>query len=124
MAGPTTATALLKNRNSFKTHPELKRKDEPKPTAQFNKIAPSYFNENERKAWEQIIDACPPGVLTKADKIMVEMTARIVAAGRKQLLSPGMQGRLEANLSRLGMTPSGRATIRVSQGDDNKFEGF
>jgi len=78
MGRQKTPTRILEARNSFKKHPERRRDGEPEVRGSLGG-APDRLNELEAKAWHEIASTAPIGVLTEADRLDVEMAARLLA---------------------------------------------
>ena len=86
--------------------------DQPTPIRPIG-ICPRDFQADERKAYKQIVKQCHEGVLSDADSIAVEIAAALLAEFRRDRRSfpANKLGRLEALLSRFGMTPSDRQKV-------------
>lgn len=114
MARPRTPTNVLALRGAFKRHPERKRPDEPKPTRAIGEC-PARLDEGERAAWDEIVLTCCPGVLTNADRLAVELAARLLSEswdmGRE--FHDKRRTQLHQLLGCFGMNPSDRTKIRV-----------
>lgn len=124
MARPRTATAVLDARGAFKVNPERKRPKEPEAKTPFPTIPPATLTAAEKKCWRQIVKIAPGGVLTGADVVKVEITARLMAEMREDFssMSVGKLGRLSQELDRLGLSPSGRAGLVVEKPKENDFD--
>lgn len=116
MARPRTPTNVLELRGAFKRHPERKRDEEPKPSQAIGEC-PDRLDAGERAAWDEIVATCCPGVLTNADRLAVELAARLLAelwdTGRE--FSVARMTRLHSILGSLGMTPSDRSKVHITQ---------
>ena len=126
MARPRTPTNVLELRGAFKRHPERKRPDEPKPTRAIGEC-PDRLDDGERAAWDEIVSTCCPGVLTNADRLAVEIAARLLAesweAGRE--FDDVRRRQLSVLLGQFGMNPSDRTKLRVEPPKTvNKFAGL
>jgi hypothetical protein len=115
MARPRTPTNILQMRGAFKNHPErLKdREGEPKVVEPIGD-APVGFTGDLLQAWKDLVDGCPAGVLTKADRLAVEIAAGLLHRHRVMPLSGSDLSQLTNLLGRFGMTPSDRSKVRVS----------
>lgn len=119
-----TATQLLELRGAFKKHPERRRPHEPKTSRPFRKAAPRRLAEAERQCWRELVARVPAGVLTGADEQLVELTARLLAEARQDF--GGMKTTrltlLGRYLDKLGLTPSGRASLVVEKPKKSDFD--
>ncbi len=122
MGRPRTPASVLEARGSFKKDPQRRRQDvvcdEPigKP--------PAFLNEAERVCWLQIVADAPAGVLTKADSLIVEVTARLMAKVRKDGAKAGDRSQLILCLSKLGMTAVDRSRVTARKEETNAFAEF
>jgi hypothetical protein len=107
-------TQILEARGAFKEHPNRRRDPTPVVTEPLGK-PPDGLSEAEREAWAEIARTAPAGVLTRADRLSVELAARLLAELRAG--SSAMQTSRIANLRHLlasfGMTPADRANVSV-----------
>jgi len=111
-----TASEILELRGAYKTNPERKRPPAPKPDPEVGK-PPESLSESARLCWQEIVDICAPGVLTKSDRIMVEVAAVLLDEFR-QADEPFMTSRisrLESMLARLGLSPTDRQRVAIPQ---------
>ena len=120
MSRPRTATAILEASGAFKNHPERKRQNEPKPAAGFPGTPPEHLTEEQKTAWQQIVEITPPGVLANSDQLIVEIAACLLAEYRA---NPGEMvtariTRLTCELGKLGLSPSDRAGLEVYKPED------
>ena len=105
------------------------RTTEPKPKGKIG--APAKKLSSELKdAWKELVKLVPPGVLTSADRIILELTATLTVKMRSGLMSTGETTQLISCLARLGLTPADRSRVNVdpSQGGalvpESKFAKF
>lgn len=87
---------------------------------------PSHLNDQEQICWNELVDCTPPGVLTKADRIVLELTAGLLAASRKIGVAEIKGDKLNLLyrcLSSLGNTPADRNRVSINQtsGKNNPF---
>lgn len=113
-----------------KAHPERHREELAKSEFPIGD-APEDFSEPELAAWNEIVSQAVPGVLTAADRQIVEQVAALLAEFRKdrQKFSCGKHGKLATLLAHLGMTPSGRRNVPAPKGANgrsskNGFDDF
>ena len=121
-------TVVMEQRNAFKNQAgrREKRALEPKVAKPFPD-APSpdaLLTPEEVKAWLEISDHAPPGVLTRADPQLVELCARLLVQERNRTISVGERGTLIKVLNLLGMTPAGRASVQISVPVEDQASGF
>ena len=116
MARPRKPTAVHELSGAFIKNPARKRAraNEPKSNGDIGD-PPSYFDAAHKAIWREYIDECPPGVLAKADRKLLEVAVRIT---RKQRLAPGKMNRwmlLLCNaLTKLGMPENDVEDMRDS----------
>ncbi|MDR7070523.1 hypothetical protein J2X02_003388 [Pseudoxanthomonas japonensis] len=72
-----------------------------------------HLTAEQRVCWGEIERIAPPGVLRHADRLVVEMTAVLLANFRAlgPMLSDAKFRRLEALLGQLGLTPATRSKV-------------
>jgi hypothetical protein len=120
MARPRTPTNVLAMRGSFKHDPQRKRED----AAVNGDIGtpPPYFNARESVAWQEIVDNAPIGVLSSADRQIVEVLSRLIAECRESFIDFPVQklARIESMLGKLGMTPADRSKVSGKKQDNNR----
>ncbi|MDR5777294.1 MULTISPECIES: hypothetical protein [unclassified Caballeronia] len=111
MARPRTPAAVLELRGSYKRNPK-RRREEPDVSGPLGD-APSYFSGEELVAWNDITSGAPREVLTSADRITVELSARLLAESRLNWtnFSAAKLARLEAILGKFGMSPADRSKV-------------
>lgn len=115
--------ALAERDGSFEKHPERKAAyaNEPKPEGPLGappaSFDPDGFTGSRLLAiWEEIVTQAPPGVLTSADRLHVEMTCRIIYRIRYQTPKSGDFNSLREFLSKMAMNPSDRPKVQVGVG--------
>lgn len=127
MPRPRTPTALLDARGAFRNHPDRKRDGEPEQKDPIG-APPSYLTEAQRERWNEILDQCAPGVLTKCENGTVAMAAIEWSA---YLENPAEYqtsrlGLLHKMLGQFGLTPSERAKLSIGKpgGEANPFDNL
>ena len=114
MARPRTPSNVLELRGSFKAQPSRRRIAEPQPPYPVGDC-PARLNDGERAAWDEIVSTCCPGVLTNADRLAVELAARLLSESWD--MGRGFHDKRRTQLHQLlgcfGMNPSDRTKIRV-----------
>lgn len=77
---------------------------------------PRGFDADQRRAWRDIVQGAPAGVLTGSDRVTVELAARtlaLVRTGDPSTVKAAMVAQLVSLLGRLGMTPCDRARLNL-----------
>lgn len=113
MARPKTPTNVLKLRGTLPRHKDRLQQAEPVPTAELGN-PPQHLDAAALECWTEIAAICPPGVLTNADRLAVEVTAGLMAQFRKGDMLPAGIGHLRALLGRLGQIPGDRASLNIT----------
>ena len=85
--------------------------DAPQPTGAIGK-PPAHLDNEEKKAWKELVKMCVPGVLTSADRAHLEVTACLFAQFRKHK-GGGVARQLSICLGKLGLSPSDREKVVV-----------
>jgi hypothetical protein len=111
---------------TFEKHPERAAayKNAPKPSGPtigdppqcFVAIANTFSGEKLMEIWHQIVDECPPGVLTRSDRMWLELTCRSIYRIRHGSAKGGDWGRVESFLSKMAMNPSDRPKVQLGGG--------
>lgn len=116
MARPRLPTAVKEMTGAFIKHPERRPKAEPKPPAGLGP-APRRLSPAQRECWDELVDQAAAGVLTKSDRTIVELAARLMAElWSAAEIAPAKAARLESALGRLGLTPADRSRVIVAEG--------
>lgn len=123
MGRPRTATNILEAKGAFKINPERKRPGEPK-TGKFDSTPPEYFDADHIAVWDELVNMIPAGVLTSSDLIQVEMLTNLIVDYRKDPDKFPTQrlGRMSTEMHKLGLNPSGRASLIVEKHQENEFD--
>jgi hypothetical protein len=97
------------------------REDEPKPTGPLGD-PPAYFTEKQAEIWHELAAQVPPGVLTVADRILVEIACKLIARMRdpKDQLKAAETNQIISCLARMGLTPADRSKIAAKPPDSEK----
>jgi phage terminase small subunit len=98
--------------------------DEPQPPALGG--PPAHLDDTLLPLWNEVVQAAPPHVLTAADAVVIELTARLLFQMRTSPeVGPGLAVQLRQCLGELGMTPSARSRLSVAKpGPANRFENL
>jgi phage terminase small subunit len=77
----------LKDKGAFDKDPKrgVARKHEPQPDGPIGQ-PPYYFDASHRAIWREIVGECPRGVLTRADRKVLELACRLTS---KMRIIPG-----------------------------------
>ena len=110
MPRPRLPTELLQLHGAFEKNPSRRRPIGPKSELPIGE-PPDYFADDERQCWAEVEAIAAAGVLTAADRFVVELLARLVAKLRRSWLSGAEMSALTWCCSRLGMTPSDRSRV-------------
>jgi len=108
----------LELRGSFAHDPARgrARAGEPVPTTPLGD-PPSRLDAQERAAWAEISATCCPGVLTGADRLVLELASRLLAeswdVGRE--FKDSRRRQLHMLLGSFGMNPSDRSRVTAVQ---------
>jgi hypothetical protein len=87
---------------------------------------PRGWSAQHKAMWREVVAAAPPHVLKQADRFLVELTVRLLAQARASAdVSPGIATQLRQCLAEMGMSPSARSRLSVSEpAAANPFEGL
>lgn len=114
MGRPPTPTHILELNGAFKNHPERKtaRANEPKPTEKIGR-PPSHLTLDQKLAWKELEAMVVPGLLTKTDRLVLEMIARLLVKLRDGTIKTQEVSILTTLIGKLGMSPADRAKVSV-----------
>lgn len=128
MGRPRKPTSILHLTGAFQKNPSRlnERANEPKNLAELGE-PPERLNVKQLEAWFEVVQNVPSGVLTKSDRHTLEITAVLLAEFWGS--GAGMMGThlnaLNALLGKLGMNPSDRSKISVTESKkENPFAQF
>lgn len=76
--------------------------------------APTDWPAPEKAIWHEVVDAVPAGILGKADRLIVELTCRLLIKSRTGECTPALASQLRYCLASLGMTPADRSRVATS----------
>lgn len=121
-----TATQELKG--AFKKDPQRgrARANEPKPNGPLG-VAPDHFTDAQKKVWSELAAIAPVGVLTNADRWLVELACDLMDRRRRnEDIGVGGYSQLGKFLSMMGLSPVDRSKVSVPKQDedDNPFSDF
>lgn len=114
MARPRKPTNVLRLKGADRVHPERMREREGEP----ENVCPiggppEWLDEDERKAWGDIVGQAIPGVLGGADTVSMEVAAMLLAKFRRGENTGPELSQLIKLLSQFGMTPADRSKINL-----------
>ena len=89
------------------------RGHEPQPDPRLGR-APRAMSMAQRAIWNELTAEAPPGVLTRADRLVLEITVRMTERVRNGTARASDYALLTRCLAQIGMTPDGRSKIQVS----------
>jgi hypothetical protein len=112
-----TPTSVLEAKGAFEHDPQ-RRRHEPECSGELGD-PPTSFDAEESQAWMDVSRMAPIGVLKNADRLLVEVLARLIARNRRKdetgrLVDPltaSEQSLIISGLSQMGLTPVGRAKL-------------
>lgn len=121
MARPRTPTNVLELRGAFDKDPQRRRED-PRVDAGLGD-PPAYFDDGECAIWAEIAESAPEGVLSKSDRLCVEMLVPLIVRLRnREPMKAAERAFMLSTLTRMGCTPADRSRVaapaeREEQGD-------
>jgi len=113
MGRPAKPTKVLELNGAFKKNPNRRRDNEPCPTGDIGDPPKSLRRKALKDIWWEMVDLAPPGVLTNADRIHLEIICHLLGELRKDPVNFQVTKltRLEAMLGKLGLNPSDRSKV-------------
>ena len=116
MPAPRKPTALLEVSGAYKRNPARRRIGEPIPSGGIGN-APAGRSEAFVRAWDELVVSCCPGVLGSSDRQWLELTVELLLEFREapRDMSAAKMRLLQSALVRLGMSPSDRSKVTVSE---------
>lgn len=116
MARPRKPSNILELNGAFKRNPSRgrARENEPVPIGEIGD-PPDHMPSNVAECWREIVGFAHPGVLCKADRLIVEHAARILSSLRADQWrgNPALLNRFEVVLGKLGMSPADRSRVSI-----------
>lgn len=128
MARNRTPSNILELRGAFEKNPQ-RRREEPKVDKELGP-PPEHFGEARRAAWAEIVSHAPEGVLTRADRIAVEMLSDLLTRYRASMTPEGERfisadrRDLMALLARFGMTAADRSRVAAPKAKEETGDLF
>lgn len=113
---------LAKLKGADRKDPQRYPPTVPKNTSKLG-APPRHLKPKARAAWLELEKMALPGVLTAAERIIIEIGANLLSEYREEPADfrPGKYTHLIGILARLGMTPTDRQKLGVE--DDGKKKG-
>lgn len=118
MSRPRKPTKLIALQGGFRKHPERARARaaEPQPNGELGD-PPACLSKVQQRIWYELAEQVPSGVLTNADRILVELTVRLISKMRSGRAMASEVSLLQSCLSRMGLTPADRSRVSSSTPD-------
>ena len=110
MPRPRLPTELLELRGAFRKDPQRRRAVGPKSPIGIGE-PPEHLSEGEKAVWRELVANAPAGVLTGADRAVMELLVRLMARFRADWLTGAEFGILKGCLTELGWTPAARSKV-------------
>ena len=118
MGRPRKPTNILNLTGAFERNPARRaaRANEPKDLAGLGD-PPKRLNGEQLKAWSEIVENAPYGVLTKGDRHSLEITSVLLAEFWETgaLMTGTHLNILNASLSKMGLNPSDRSRVTAQE---------
>jgi len=111
-------TNVLELRGSLKGRPQRRAQRDGEPlVSEPVGNPPASLSDSERACWMELAEQAPTGVLTRADRIAVEMGALLVHRLRLEgaATPPALLLRLHCILACFVMTPADRSRVNVQR---------
>ena len=113
MARPALASSVLEARGSFAPHAGRKRID---PVDERGiGPAPAHLSADLMAAWDEIVGNTIPGTLGQADRLAVEVCARLILIMRSGEATAGELSLLTNTLGKMGCLPADRNRITIKK---------
>lgn len=133
MAGrPRKPTKILKFTGAFDKNPQRAdaRRNEPKPSGEIGD-APDRLTEEQADVWREIVAVSLPGVLSNAERVILEELVCAITARRDITARTGgiaydvkLGGFIKACCEQLGITPAARSKVQGMSADKPKENSF
>ena len=126
MARHAQPRELAEIKGATKANPQRYKKTTPE-SMQTLGLCPEYMAEDSKAAWFELETYALKGVLTGADRVLLEITSTLLSEFRRDPseFQVGKYGQLIGCLARLGMSPSDRQKLGTEKAkDSNPFDEF
>lgn len=107
-------------------NPQRYTKEPPKCDHELGQ-APGHLSAAAQAAWFELATYAPRGVLTGGERLLLEVTANLIAEYREdpRAFAAAKIGHLIGSLARLGMSPADRQKLGMEKPPErNEFEDF
>jgi hypothetical protein len=124
MSRHRTPTSILERNGAFDHDPQRRadREDEPIPAGPLGD-PPETFTPEQAHVWDELAGQAPDGVLTSADRILVEIACRLIARLRaNEPLKAAETNQIISCLARMGLTPADRSRISAKGQRDKEAD--
>lgn len=110
MSRPRTPSNVLELKGAFDKNPQ-RRREEPKVEPGLGD-APEYFDDGERAIWDEIAASAPTDVLSRSDRLCVEMLVPLIVRLRnREPMKAAERAFMLSTLTRMGCTPADRSRV-------------
>lgn len=132
MPKPRKPTAVLQFQGAYRKDPQraAARLNEPTPSGDIG-TAPTHFTPEQAETWDRIVSLSLPGVLSNADRVIVEELSCAIHARRQSSAATHGLGYdvklgafIKSGLEQLGMTPSARSKVQARENEEQKEDSF
>lgn len=126
MARIAQPVELAKLKGAHKKNPQRYKKEPPKSAHPLGE-SPKHIRGKSKDSWDELCKYCLKGVLTGADRFILEISSNLLAEYRSdpQEFSAAKLEKLIGCLARLGMTPADRQKLGVEKkAEDESFDDF
>lgn len=126
MAGrPRKPTNVLHLSGAFKHNPQRlqARANEPQPDGPIGE-APEWMAQDEAALWDTIAAESPPGVLTSADRGLLEIMVELKKLVQSRAADPKERALLLRCYTELGMTPASRSKVQAKTTKTEEINEF
>jgi len=120
----TQPRELAELKGATKVNPERYRDEVPKSAMPLGDY-PVERSDDPAECWFEISSMCIPGVLTGADRIMMEIAADLLGEYREdhQKFASAKRAQLVSCLARFGMSPTDRNSLGIVKDDKGPVFG-
>ena len=126
MARHAQPRELASLKGADRKNPQRYRKDAPKSHMPLGN-APDHLTETQSGCWFELQSYALDGVLTGADRAMMELASKLLAESRENWVdfSAARMGHLVGILARLGLSPADRQKLGTEKAPDgNPFDAI
>jgi phage terminase small subunit len=110
MSRPRKPAKILEISGAYLDQPGRRRPPAPKSTEPIGD-PPAELDEAARRCWREVVAEAAPGLLTEADRGVVELVAAIRARNRRGEATTSEVGVMLRGLVELGLTPARRSKV-------------